>query len=294
MSGYNLGMATATIQFKPEELIGKINELEKVLLPKASTDSLHKAVFEATKELSSEAQTRFTNPVPFTLKSFLYRRPVPIGKEGIEASVFIRDDAPKGNPPAKYLQGVMGGNGGMVYPTRFQRMLRRFPDMSPEPNQDALGNQGHILSTGEVMVPTKSDKVRRNQWGNMRAGQYSQILTDLAGGMSSAGLLDFDQMGMRHEKGRLKRKSQNERRKSRGLKPLKRDTYFYMNENMARDRNLKSQKGGIFLKSRTGSLHRIMTQTSMSTVPFKFNFLEIAEKSARDVFIRELNQRLKR
>ena len=294
MSGYNLGMTTATIQFKPEELIGKINELEKVLLPKASTDSLHKAVFEATKELSSEAQTRFTNPVPFTLKSFLYRRPVPIGKEGIEASVFIRDDAPKGNPPAKYLQGVMGGNGGMVYPTRFQRVLRRLPDRSSSPNEDILGNQGHILSTGEVMIPTRSGKVRRNQWGNMRAGQYSQILTDLVGGMSSAGLLDFDQMGMRHEKGRLKRKSQNERRKSRGLKPLKRDTYFYMNQNMASDRNLNSKTAGIFLKSRTGSLHRIMTQTPMSTVPFKFNFLEIAEKSVRDVFIRELNQRLKR
>ena len=224
-------MATATISFNPEELIGKINELEKVLLPKAANDSLHKAVFETTKELASEAEARFTNPVPFTLKSFLYRKPVPVGKEGIEASVFIRDEAPKGNAPAKYLQGVMGGNGGMVYPTRFQRMLRRLPDRSPEPNQDALGNQGHILSTGEVMVPTKSQKVRRNKWGNMSAGQYSQILTDLAGGMSSAGLLDFDQMAMRHEKGRLKRKAQDARRKGRGLKPLKRDTYFYMNEN---------------------------------------------------------------
>lgn len=293
MPSYNLGMAKS-VEFNPEVLIGKINQFEEVLLHKAATDSLHKAVFEATRELSSVAKSRFTNPVPFTLKSFLYRRPAPVGNNAIEASVYIRDEAPKGNPPAKYLQGVMGGNGGMVYPTRFQRMLRRLPDMSPEPNQDVLGNQGHILSTGEVMVPTMSQKVRRNVYGNMTPGQYSQILTDLAGGMSSAGLLDFDQLGMRHEKGRLKRKSQNERRKSRGLKPLKRDTYFYMNENMASYRNLNSKTAGIFLKSRTGSLHRIMTQTPMSTVPFKFNFLEIAEKSARDVFIRELNQRLKR
>jgi hypothetical protein len=294
MSAYNLAMTTATIEFNPQELIGKINELEKVLLPKAATDSLHKAVFQATRELSSEAEARFTNPVPFTLKSFRYWKPKPVGKEEIEASVYIRDEAFKGNPPAKYLQGVMGGNGGMVYPTRFQRILRRLPDTSSDPNQDALGNQGHILSTGEVMVPTMSPKVRRNKYGNMSPGQYTQILTDLAGGMSSAGLLDFDQMGMRHEKGRLKRKSQNERRKSRGLKPLKRDTYFYMNENMARNRNLSSKTAGIFLKSRTGSLHRIMTQTAMSTVPFKFNFLEIADKSIRDVFLRELNQRLKR
>ena len=287
-------MATATISFNPEDLIGKINELEKVLLPKAANDSLHKAVFETTKELASEAGARFTNPVPFTLKSFLYRKPVPVGKEGIEASVFILDEAPKGNAPAKYLQGVMGGNGGMVYPTRFQRMLRRLPDRSPEPNQDALGNQGHILSTGEVMVPTKSQKVRRNKWGNMSPGQYTQILTDLAGGMSSAGLLDFDQMAMRHEKGRSKRKAQAARRKERGLKPLKRDTYFYMNENMASYRKLRSQKGGVFMKSRTGSLHRIMTQTPMSTVPFKFDFELIAEDTVGDIFERELIQRLKR
>ena len=294
MPSYNFSMTTAKIIFNPEELIGKFNELEKVLIPKAAKDSLHKAVFEATRELSSDAEVRFTNPVPFTLKSFLYNRPALIGDDAIEASVFIRDDAPKGNPPAKYLQGVMGGNAGMVYPTRFQRVLRRLPDRSSNPNQDALGNQGHILSTGEVMVPTKSMKVRRNKWGNMTAGQYTQILTDLAGGASSAGLLNFDQIAMRHEKGRLKRKSQNERRKSRGLKALKRDTYFYMNENTASERKLSSRKGGIFLKSRSGSLHRIMTQTPMSTVPFKFDFQAIAEDTVHDVFERELIKRLKR
>ena len=45
-------MATSSITFNPEELIGKINELEKVLLPKAATNALHKAVFETSRELS--------------------------------------------------------------------------------------------------------------------------------------------------------------------------------------------------------------------------------------------------
>ena len=120
MSGYNLGMTTATIKFKPEVLIGKINELEKVLLPKAATDSLHKAVFEATRELSSAAGTKFRNTVPFTLKSFLYRKPTPIA-DGIEAAVFIREDGPKGNAPADYLSPQI--QGGLVYRTRFQRRL---------------------------------------------------------------------------------------------------------------------------------------------------------------------------
>ena len=281
-------MTTSQITFNPEQLIGKINELEKVLLPKAATNALHKAVFETTKELSSEASARFTNPVPFTLKSFLYKKPVPVGNNSIEASVFIRDDAAKGNPPAKYLQGVMGGQPN-IYPTRFQRMLRRLPDRASNPNRDALGNQGSILSAGEIMVPTSSPKVRRNQYGNMTPAQYTQILTDLAGGASSADYLTFQS-----EKQRMKRKAQNERRAAKGKKPLKRDVYFYMNEQTVAKRNFKSKAGGIFLKSRTGQIHRIMTQTSDANVPYKFDFLAIAEDSVGDIFEAELIKNLKR
>ena len=281
-------MTTSQITFNPEQLIGKINELEKVLLPKAATNALHKAVFETTKELSSEASARFTNPVPFTLKSFLYKKPVPVGNNSIEASVFIRDNAAKGNPPAKYLQGVMGGQPN-IYPTRFQRMLRRLPDRASNPNRDALGNQGSILSAGEIMVPTSSPKVRKNQYGNMTLAQYTQILTDLAGGASSADYLTF-----RSEKQRMKRKAQNERRAAKGKKPLKRDVYFYMNEQTVAKRNFKSKAGGIFLKSRTGQIHRIMTQTSDANVPYKFDFLAIAEDSVGDIFEAELIKNLKR
>ncbi len=281
-------MTTSQITFNPEQLIGKINELEKVLLPRAATNALHKAVFETTKELSSEAKNRFTNPVPFTLKSFLYKKPAPVGSNSIEASVFIRDDAAKGNPPAKYLQGVMGGQPN-IYPTRFQRMLRRLPDRASNPNRDALGNQGSILSAGEIMVPTSSPKVRRNQYGNMTPAQYTQILTDLAGGASSADYLTF-----RSEKQRMKRKAQNQRRADKGKKPLKRDVYFYMNEQTVADRNFGSKAGGIFLKSRMGRLHRVMTQTSNANVPYKFDFLAIAEDSVGDIFEAELIKNLKR
>ena len=285
----------AQIIFNPEELLGKINELEKTLLPRAATNALHKAVFETTKELSSQAANRFTNPVPFTLKSFLYKKPAAVGSNSIEASVFIRDDAAKGNPPAKYLQGVMGGQPN-IYPTRFQRMLRRLPDRSSNPNRDALGNQGHILGAGEYMVPSISGKVRRNQYGNMTVGQYTQILTDLAGGVSSADYLTF-----RSEKQRMKRKAQNERRAGKGRKPAKRDSgYFYMNPNSPQIAGGKTgpgtinKKGGVFFRTAAGKLHRIMSQSSGGNVPYKFDFLAIAEDSVGDIFEAELIKNLKR
>ena len=113
-------MAIAQITFNPEELIGKINELEKVMLPKAANSALHKAVFETSRELSKRAGETFVSTVPFTLKSFLYRKPTPV-TDGIEASVFIRDEGPKGNAPADYLSPQIAG--GSVYRTRFQRRL---------------------------------------------------------------------------------------------------------------------------------------------------------------------------
>ena len=67
-----------------------------------------------------------------------------------------------------------------------------------------------------------------------------------------------------------------------------------MNENMARKSNLRNQKAGIFLKTRAGKLHRIMTQINTPSVPFKFDFHAIAEDKIYDVFHDELIRNLKR
>ena len=62
------------IEFKPEEIIGKITELQRVQIPRASGIALNKAVYEASQQLKKEAQSRFDNPVPFTVNSFLYEK----------------------------------------------------------------------------------------------------------------------------------------------------------------------------------------------------------------------------
>jgi len=106
------------IEFKPEELIGKINELQRVQIPKAGSLALNKAVYAASQELKSQAKSIFSNPVPFTVNSFLYKKS---STEQLEAKIFIRDDAPNGNAPAQYLLPQIYG--GKHYPTRFQGAL---------------------------------------------------------------------------------------------------------------------------------------------------------------------------
>ena len=67
------------IVFKPEEIIGKITELQKVQIPRASAIALNQAVYAASQELKSQAKTIFNNPVPFTVNSFLYKKSQQVG-----------------------------------------------------------------------------------------------------------------------------------------------------------------------------------------------------------------------
>lgn len=289
---YTVVMADATVKFDPKDLLGEISEIEKTLMPRAAYNSLHKAVYEAAQRIKDEARVNFRNPVPYTISAFRYDKPEAVG-DTLVAAVYISEDGSKGNAPVDYLDPVM--TGGKAFPTRFQRMLRRLPDRSSDPNTDALGNQGTILRRGQIMAPAmRSSRVRKNKWGNMSGGQYTEILTHLAGGVSSADVSDFDKLNMRMEARRLKRAKQNERRANRGLKPLKTDRYFYMNPNMASLRNLKNPKAGIFLKTKTGRLHRIMTQIDENSMPLKFHFDYYADDTVRSVFLAELHRHLNR
>jgi len=129
------------IEFKPEGLIGKINELQRVQIPRAGSIALNKAAFVASQELKSQAQSIFTNPVPFTVNSFLYKKST---TEELEAKIFIRDEAPKGNAPAKYLLPQIYG--GRHYPTRFQGALLNTVV------QNASGQTVQVGQRGKIMV----------------------------------------------------------------------------------------------------------------------------------------------
>ena len=252
------------IEFKPEELIGKITELQRVQIPKAGSIALNKAAYEATQQLKAEAKSKFSNPVPFTINSFLYKKATP---EDLEARIFIRDDAGKGNPPSKYLAPQIFG--GRHYPTRFQGALLNTVV------RNATGRNVQVGQRGKIMLPNlRSPKTRVNRYGNMSPGQYTQILSALRGNVSSADIYGVRQSG---------EAPVNDQDLSK---------YVYLDEESIyepyfRRRFTNSPKPGIYFVDRRyegNRFYRVMTETSLPNYSGKFAFFDIARTTAEATF----------
>jgi len=250
------------IAFDPKEMLGKLNELDKVQIPRAASIALNQSLFETRKRLQDEAKSVFNNPVPFTINSFLYDKPKQRGDD-LEARVFVRDDAPKGNAPSRYLDPQI--RGGKHYRTRFQKALGNTPDLDPR------GSGGPVLAPNRIMVPTSSQYVRRNKYGNMSTGQYTQILAALRNA-SSADLPSI--------------------RRGRGTRNVK-NRYFYLNQETVEEINLQNRSPGVFLQ-RGRSLYRIMTETRLPTYSAKFKFFDISAMSITNEFNKRFRENILR
>lgn len=140
------------VVFNAKEIVGKINDLAEVQLPRATFMALNKAMFETRNTFKSRSKSIFDQTVSFTRNAVLYDKPKEI-KDGYESRVYLRDDAPKGNAPASYLRPQI--EGGQVFQTRFQRRLR------------ARGFLGG--SQGAYMQPQLKN-------GRLTAGAYTRAL----------------------------------------------------------------------------------------------------------------------
>tara|TARA_R100000458_G_C8209437_1_gene197404 strand:- start:60 stop:830 length:771 start_codon:yes stop_codon:yes gene_type:complete len=255
-------MAELSIEFNPEQLIGKVNEIEKVILPRASKSALWKAVFYTARTgLKQRTKTVFKNPVAFTQNAFLYRRPELVGDHW-EASVYVRDFAPKGNSPSRYLYSQI--HGGRAYRGRFQRVLGRIARGGPDAvaafqrggDVDAGGpinrpSGGGGRRTGQVMLPTSVSSVRRNKWGNMSQGQYVQIKSALESG--------------------------------------NRDKYFFLEDTRY------SSTPGIYMRRKGKGISKIMTQLDEPVINRKiFPFYKWAEEDVKGTFTVEILKELRR
>ena len=242
-----------SIEFDAETIIGKMTELKRVQIPMAASIALNQTAFKIREELQDEARNKFKDPVPFTINAFLYKKATP---QNLEAVVFIRDDAPKGNAPADYLAPHIYG--GIGYRTRFQKSMSRTPDPAPS----ALG--GPILAPNRILVPTQSPRgTTFNSRGRMSAGQYTQINTYIQNTDST-------------------RTATTGRRAARAAGVR----YFYMNQAMVDERrNLRNRKPGIFMvRGGRSPLMRVMSETGLPTFNAKFRFFELGTQTASTYF----------
>jgi hypothetical protein len=157
-----------TIEFDADQLIGKLNVLQKAQLPYAGNRALWALKPKLQTVLQQEMLQRFKAPVKLTLNS------PRMWIDGLEMTVSIKPDkVTKGNDPASYLYPVTAerGVGGTreAYPTVATRKLR---------------NMG-LIDSSSFLVPYLGGRGVRKRNDRMIPAQYREAL---------AGVLADDRM----------------------------------------------------------------------------------------------------
>jgi hypothetical protein len=150
-------MAQIKIGVDPEDMLGRqLSDLERTQLPFAASQAANKVAYEIREQWKVQAGRVFDRPTPLTTNAALYRKAT---KDKPYAEIYIRDEAFKGTPPAKYLLAEV--EGGQRRRKGFERLLQSKGLLSP--------SQFAVMGRG----------ARPNQYGNVPAGQVTKILSQL-------------------------------------------------------------------------------------------------------------------
>ena len=272
-----------TVKLDANKILGKVNELEKVLIPRASKIALNRAVFDGMEAIRDEGRTK--NYTRYTISGFRFKKPEPQGKNKLVASIFINTDSNKGNARSDYLRPQIFG--GKIFKTRFQKRLRNTP-VGAESDLDGLVGKQPALFPNQTAIPTGSQIVRRNAKGGLSRGEYPKIVADL-GGVNSTN----DKIRMRAEGRRAKRAEQRKRRR-KGRTKLGTESYFYMTEDMAAERpGLRSKKAGIYYRNRAGKIGLIFSINKDPVYQKSLEFFDIGERTVKESFRRNLLKEVK-
>ena len=272
-----------TVKLDANKILGKVNELEKVLIPRASKIALNRAVFDGMEAIRDEGRTK--NYTRYTISGFRFKKPEPQGKNKLVASIFINEDANKGNARSNYLRPQIFG--GKIFKTRFQKRLRNIP-VGAESDLDGLVGKQPALFPNQTAIPTGSQIVRRNAKGGLSRGEYPKIVADLAGVNSTN-----DKIQMRAEGRRAKRAEQRKRRR-KGRTKLGTESYFYMTEDMAAERpGLRSKKAGWHYRNRAGKIGLIFSINKDPVYQKSLEFFDIGERTVKESFRRNLLKEVK-
>lgn len=122
-------------------LARQFTALERTQLPFAVMQAVNATAFEIRETWKTTARRVFDRPTPLTINAVLYQKAT---RQRLFATVFIRDEAHKGTPPAKYLQPQVEGG---------QRRLK---------GMERLLQGANLMPQGRYAVPGKGAGVLRN------------------------------------------------------------------------------------------------------------------------------------
>lgn len=150
-------MAQIRIAVDPDNVLGRqLSELERNQLPFAASQAANKVAYEIRERWKKNAPKAFDRPTPLTINAAMYRKAT---KDRPYAEIYIRDEAFKGTPPAKYLLAEV--DGGKRKHKGFERLLQSRGLLSP--------SQYAVMGRG----------AQTNQFGNVSVGQITKILSQL-------------------------------------------------------------------------------------------------------------------
>ncbi len=134
----------------------QFSELERQNLAFAVMQACNATAVGIREQWAETAPRVFDRPTPMTRRAAQYRKAT---KQKLYAEIFLRDEATNGTPPAKYLRTEVEGG---------ERRKKGF---------EVLLQQKGAMPPGMFAVAGKGAKL--DQFGNVRAGQVSQILSQL-------------------------------------------------------------------------------------------------------------------
>lgn len=162
------------------ELVKSFSKLEREQLPFITTQAVNRTASLVREELKAQIPRSFNAPVPLTQGAVFLTKAA--NKRGpFERDVYLRDEAPKGTPPVKYLaHGVRGGK------------------RPKKPFERALINAG-LMTESEMAVP--GGGVKLNAYGNIPQATIVRMLTQLKASRDDSGIGLGNRKGGRRKAG---------------------------------------------------------------------------------------------
>jgi hypothetical protein len=139
---------------------GYFTELERKNLPFAIMQAVNATAYEIRQTWMRAASRVFDRPTPLTVRAAQYKKAT---KQKLYAVIFLRDEAVKGTPPAKYLAAEV--EGGLRRPKGMERLLMSANIMPRD------------------MFAVAGDGAPLDQYGNVKSGQVRQIISQMRAGL---------------------------------------------------------------------------------------------------------------